>query len=41
MIDSIVDAAGEWPNRCDEIGFTDRQTELLTGMLRSRLATLK
>jgi serine/threonine-protein kinase HipA len=41
MIDSIVDAAGEWPNRCEEIGFTDRQTELLTDMLRARLETLK
>jgi serine/threonine-protein kinase HipA len=41
MIDSIVDAAGEWPNRCEEIGFADRPTELLTGMLRSRLQTLK
>jgi serine/threonine-protein kinase HipA len=41
MIDSIVDAAGEWPDRCEEIGFTDRQTELLTDMLRSRIETLK
>jgi serine/threonine-protein kinase HipA len=41
MIDSIVDSAGEWPNRCEEIGFTDRQTELLTDLLRSRLETLK
>jgi serine/threonine-protein kinase HipA len=41
MIDSIVDAAERWPDRCEEIGFTDRQTELLTDMLRSRIHTLK
>ena len=41
MIDSIVDSAGEWPDRCEEIGFTARQTELLTDLLRSRLETLR
>jgi serine/threonine-protein kinase HipA len=41
MIDSIVDAAEDWPDRCEEIGFADRQTELLTDMLRSRLETLR
>jgi serine/threonine-protein kinase HipA len=41
MIDSIIDAAGAWVDRCDEIGFTARQTELLTNLLRSRIATLK
>jgi serine/threonine-protein kinase HipA len=41
MIDSIVDAAGTWVDRCDEIGFTARQTELLTNVLHARLATLK
>jgi serine/threonine-protein kinase HipA len=41
MIDSIIDAAGAWVGRCDEIGFTARQTELLTNLLRSRIATLK
>jgi serine/threonine-protein kinase HipA len=41
MIDSIVDRAGAWVDRCEEIGFTARQTELLTETLQSRLATLK
>jgi serine/threonine-protein kinase HipA len=41
MIDSIVDAAEAWADRCHEIGFTARQTKLLTNMLRSRIATLK
>jgi serine/threonine-protein kinase HipA len=41
MIDSMVDAADEWPDRCDEIGFDARQTELLAEMLRSRIQTLK
>jgi hypothetical protein len=30
MIDSIIDAAEAWADRCHEIGFTPRQTELLT-----------
>jgi serine/threonine-protein kinase HipA len=41
MIDSIVEAAEDWPDRCVEIGFTARQTELLTKLLRSRIKTLK
>jgi serine/threonine-protein kinase HipA len=41
MIDSIVEAAEDWPDRCAEIGFTARQTELLTNLLRSRIKTLK
>jgi serine/threonine-protein kinase HipA len=41
MIDSIVDAAEDWPDRCEEIGFTARHTELLTNMLRTRIKTLK
>jgi serine/threonine-protein kinase HipA len=40
MIDSIVDAAVRWPDRCGEIGFSTKQSELLAGMLRSRIATL-
>ncbi|KKC02773.1 type II toxin-antitoxin system HipA family toxin [Mycobacterium nebraskense] len=40
MIDDIVDAAAQWPERCNEIGFGERQTELLSEMLRSRIATL-
>ncbi len=41
MIDSIIEAAEDWPDRCEEIGFTARQTELLTNMLRTRIKTLK
>jgi serine/threonine-protein kinase HipA len=41
MIDSVVHAAGEWPDRCAEIGFDTRQTQLLAEMLRARIETLK
>lgn len=41
MIDSVVDVATKWPDRCDEIGFDDRQTERLAQMLRTRLASLR
>ena len=41
MIDDIVEAAQEWPDRWTEIGFSGRQTEHLSDMLRSRIATLK
>lgn len=41
MIDSVVHAAGEWPDRCVEIGFDTRQTQLLSDMLRARIETLK
>jgi serine/threonine-protein kinase HipA len=41
MINSIVEAAEDWPDRCEEIGFTARQTELLTNMLWTRIKTLK
>jgi serine/threonine-protein kinase HipA len=40
MIDSVVHAAGEWPDRCAEIGFDARQTQLLADMLRARIETL-
>jgi len=40
MIDSVVHAAGEWPDRCAEIGFATRQTRLLADMLRARIETL-
>ena len=42
MIDDIVEAAQEWPDRCagDRV-LGDRQTDLLANMLRSRIATLK
>jgi serine/threonine-protein kinase HipA len=41
MIDSIADVADGWPDRCGEIGFDTRQTELLADFLRSRIHTLK
>jgi serine/threonine-protein kinase HipA len=41
MIDAVVDAAQAWHDRCDEIGFTQRQTELLTELLCSRTKSLK
>lgn len=41
MIDELVDAANDWPDRCGRIGFGDRQTELLADMLRTRLGSLK
>ncbi len=40
MIDSLVDAAREWPDRCGEIGFDSKQTELLARMLRARIKSL-
>lgn len=41
MIDELVDAAHDWPDRCGQIGFDDRQTALLADMLRTRLGSLK
>lgn len=41
MINQIVDAADGWPDRCHEIGFDDRQTELLADMVRTRIKSLK
>ncbi|AQT79745.1 protein kinase [Mycolicibacterium litorale] len=41
MIDAIIDAATSWPDRCDEIGFDDPQTERLAQLLRARLESLK
>lgn len=41
MIDSVVRAAGEWPDRCMEIGFDRRRTQLLGDMLRARIETLQ
>jgi hypothetical protein len=34
MIDDVTEAAHGWTDRCADIGFTPRQTELLEGMLR-------
>src|SRR5699024_872071 len=40
-VDSIVDAARDWPDRCGEIGFDDRNTERLAEMLRTRIGSLQ
>jgi serine/threonine-protein kinase HipA len=40
-IDRLVDAASVWPDRCERVGFDDRQTELLAKMLRTRIESLK
>lgn len=41
MVDAVVDAAQDWPDRCGEIGFDDRQTKLLAQMLRTRIDSLR
>jgi serine/threonine-protein kinase HipA len=41
MIDAVIDAAQDWPDKCGEIGFDDRQTNLLVRMLRARIASLR
>jgi serine/threonine-protein kinase HipA len=41
MIDTIVEAAHDWPDKCGEIGFDDRQTKLLAQMLRTRTESLR
>ena len=41
MIDTLVDAAGPWPGKCDRIGFDDKKTHLLEQMLRKRIDSLK
>lgn len=41
MLDSMIDAANEWPDRCEEIGFSTRQTELLSDLLQRRIKSLK
>jgi serine/threonine-protein kinase HipA len=41
MVDTVVDAAQDWPDRCGEIGFDDRQTKLLAQMLRTRIDSLR
>ena len=41
MIDVIVEAAEDWPDKCGEIGFDDRQTTLLEKMLRTRIDSLR
>ena len=41
MIDAIVEAAEDWPDKCGEIGFDDHQTTLLEKMLRTRIDSLR
>jgi serine/threonine-protein kinase HipA len=41
MINQIIDSARDWPDRCQEIGFDDRQTELLADLLRTRIKSLE
>ncbi len=41
MIEAIVLAAQDWPDRCGNIGFDDRQTKLLARMLRTRIDSLR
>lgn len=41
MIDALVDGADGWPDRCEWIGFDDRQTTSLSRMLRTRIKRLK
>jgi len=38
---TIVAAAQDWPDKCGEIGFDDRQTNLLAQMLRKRIGSLR
>lgn len=40
-IDALVDGAHGWPDRCEWIGFDDRQTASLAQMLRTRIKRLK
>ena len=40
MIDDLVDAAQDWRWRCGEIGFAERETEMLAGLLRERIRSL-
>jgi serine/threonine-protein kinase HipA len=41
MVDALVDAARDWPDKCGEIGFDERQTNLLAQMLRRRIDSLR
>lgn len=41
MIDSLCEAAEDWPDRCGEIGFADQQTTLLAKLLRTRIEGLR
>ena len=39
MLDSLLDAAERWPECCGDIGFDDRESDRLTAMLRTRMAS--
>jgi serine/threonine-protein kinase HipA len=41
MIDDVIARADDWPDRCAEIGFSPRETDLLSRMLKSRIDTLR
>ena len=41
MIDAIVGAAEDWPDKCGEIGYDEPQTKLLAQMLRKRMDSLR
>lgn len=40
MIDALIEVAATWADRCEEIGFTDRDTERLANLLRERIGAL-
>jgi serine/threonine-protein kinase HipA len=40
MINRVLAGAVDAPQRCEEVGFTDRQTELLADLLRTRIESL-
>jgi serine/threonine-protein kinase HipA len=41
MLDELVDAAQGWPQRCGQIGFDDRQSQLLHSMMQARIESLR
>ena len=41
MLDALVDGAAPWPDRCDRIGFDDRQTDLLAQLIRTRADSMR
>jgi serine/threonine-protein kinase HipA len=41
MIDDVAEAAHGWIDRCTEIGFTPRETELLADMVSARITSLQ
>ena len=41
MLDELAEAAGSWQDKAGQIGFDDRQTELIAKMLSTRIESLK